>query len=219
MEQHLKVQGVKSHQKALILSMLVILPDGMKIPLKALVDTGCESNLVRKGLIPQKYFAKATKGVRFVAANGSILGGGDHQVSLELISCVKNVDDETRRFLKFPTTFYEADISVDALLSFSWLQDFDLDLRANAYGLQSNTDPAYFTPGVTELMYAQTCQGTQVKVQEVRVVYPSQVDLDLGDVLDIFPHVSPGGGASHQPSDYPVDAPVTKCIPIEVDFS
>ena len=48
----------------------------------------------------------------------------------------------------FPTTHFEADISVDVILSFGWLVDFDVDVCGRRYGLKTNTTPLYVIPGI-----------------------------------------------------------------------
>ena len=86
LEHHLKVREIKVLKTSLMLPMLVIFPDGLKMPLRALVDTGCESTLVRMGLIPQQYFFQSQRGVRLITSNGSVLGGGNRQFKLDLIT-------------------------------------------------------------------------------------------------------------------------------------
>ena len=140
-EKPIQIQGEYCQRVALIVPFLVILENGEKIPIKALVDTGCENNIIKKGLIPHRYFATARKQIRFVTANGTILGGGDMEAHLRLLTCADLVGGESIRLLELPTTFYEADIKVDALLSFGLLQDFHLKLKARKCGLKTHTNP------------------------------------------------------------------------------
>ena len=86
-EEKISTFGIMGQKKALIIPMVVVMPDGFRKGLHALIDTGCEVNLVKKGLIPQKYFQKSKKGVRLVTASGSLLGGGDQEVRLDLVAC------------------------------------------------------------------------------------------------------------------------------------
>ena len=172
-KEQVNVPGINCQRKALIIPLLVVLDSGKEVPLKALVDTGCENNIVKKGLIPSKYFSPAARKIRFVTANGTTLGGGDKEVKLDLITCANIVGEETKRFLILPTTLYEADISVDVLLSFSWLQEFNLDIKAKDYGLQTHTTPPYFISGITWDTTRTMTESPQVNVLEIRVVPPS----------------------------------------------
>ena len=45
----------------------------------ALIDTGCELNLIKRGLLPLRYFRSPKTSIRLVTANGSQLGGGTKQ--------------------------------------------------------------------------------------------------------------------------------------------
>ena len=71
------MRTVAQKKTSLILNMLTVFLDGLKIPLKELVDTGCELNLLRTGLVPQKYFKEANRRISLVTANGSVLPGGN----------------------------------------------------------------------------------------------------------------------------------------------
>ena len=132
---------------------------------------------MKKGLIPSKYFSPAARKIQFVTANGTTLGGGDKEVKLDLITCANIVGEETKKFLILTTTLYEADISVDVLLSFSWLQEFNLDIKAKDYGLQTHTTPPYFISGITWDTTRTTTESPQVNVLEIRVVPPSALGM------------------------------------------
>ena len=54
------------------------------LELTDLVDTGCETNLVRTGLIPDSYFHSANNPVNFVAANQTNVKGGHREICFTL---------------------------------------------------------------------------------------------------------------------------------------
>ena len=56
----------------------------------ALIDTGAEICVLKRGLIPDKYLRPATKPLRLVGANERRLEGGDKEVTLNL--CVGSPD-------------------------------------------------------------------------------------------------------------------------------
>ena len=91
------------------------MPDGFRKGLHALIDTGCEINLIKKGLIPQKYFQKSKKGVRLVTASGSLLGGVDQEVRLDLVACGYQRGQGANLFLKPSAIFRAAVINIPLL--------------------------------------------------------------------------------------------------------
>ena len=54
------------------------------IPVQVLVDTGSEVNLLRKGLVPDRYFRQASVPMRFVAAKQTTVSGGQREVKCNL---------------------------------------------------------------------------------------------------------------------------------------
>ena len=53
-------------------------------PCRALIDTGAEVNLIRRGLCDAKYNRPAEKKLCLMAANNQRLGGGENEVEMEL---------------------------------------------------------------------------------------------------------------------------------------
>ena len=82
-EEHIAhLRAIRHEYTSLILRVWSIQPDGTKVSLDALVDTGCEVNLIRSGLVPPNYFSPSTVRIRLVTASGESLGGGAQQVKL-----------------------------------------------------------------------------------------------------------------------------------------
>ena len=117
----LNTSCTKNDKVQLIMELPTILPNGEIKNLKVLIDTGAQANLVRTGLISQHLFQGAPKILRFVTASGQRLEGGEHVVNVQLqFSSIEETGKKSRTFV-FPTTFYEAAIKVDAILSYPWL--------------------------------------------------------------------------------------------------
>ena len=103
--------------------------------LKILIDTGAQVNLVRSGLISGHLFQGATKIVRLVTASGTVLPGGERTVDLQLkFSSVEEPGVRSRTFV-YPTTFYEAAIKVDAILSYPWLLENEVGVMPHKRAL------------------------------------------------------------------------------------
>ena len=71
-------------KSSLIIRMKVVQGKTQGVPLDCLIDTGCEIYLIRNGLVGKEFFEPSDKIIRLVTANGSILPGGDRQVTLAL---------------------------------------------------------------------------------------------------------------------------------------
>ena len=106
----------------LVLRVPVELSNGEISEWKILVDTGAQANLVRKGLVPDHLMFSATEPLSFRTANGQRLEGGERvtETSLGFRQVVEG--HPLDEFLWKKAIFYEADIQVDAILSFPWLR-------------------------------------------------------------------------------------------------
>ena len=127
-----------------------ILPDGSErlYRIHALIDTGCELNLIKRGLLPPMYFNIPKTSIRLVTANGTQLGGGTKQTVQNLKTIGQSPHEVVN--LEFQTLFFEAEIACDAILSFKWLSQYNLDVLCRRHGLQLNTTDIYFIPGLDE---------------------------------------------------------------------
>ena len=107
---------------------------------KALLDTGAEVNLIRKGLLPQHAFREATNPLDLVAANNDPVVGGDREVDLTIH--VQGVVEGTRakKMLQMPTTLYEAVIDEDMILSYRWMGERDVQVIPRDHGFRVTPD-------------------------------------------------------------------------------
>ena len=69
-------RAIRVPQSSLMLHMVTILPNGLKIPLRVLVDTGCEMCLIRSGLfslnsllLPEKVYPWLQPMVRLLSVD------------------------------------------------------------------------------------------------------------------------------------------------------
>ena len=75
--------------------------DGTRVKVSALVDTGSEVNLVRRGLLDDCHSRPCWPGMSFYTVNQQSLGGNHRQVSCDLIMQVVEQDTEGRQELVF----------------------------------------------------------------------------------------------------------------------
>ena len=92
----------------------------------ALLDTGAEVCLVRKGLIPESAFRDATSPLRLIAANNQVVEGGDREVEVDIRFVGVESGTEEKRMLLMPTILMEANIDEDFILSYLWMGERDV---------------------------------------------------------------------------------------------
>ena len=105
----------------LLMEIQTELPNRQLQVLDMLVDTGAEANIVKLGKLPRHLVYAAPKPLKFVTARGQRLRGGDTCIDLHL-EFVQEVDGKfLPDVLRKKVTFFEADIRVDAILSYPWM--------------------------------------------------------------------------------------------------
>ena len=116
----------KKGSAQLLMRIPAWLSNGEKIILNTLVDTGAEVNLVRLGLLPDHLFFSASKKLKLLMANGNRLSGGERIINTEVAftQMVNGVRQPTKWWCN--AEFYEADIKVDAILSYPWMVDNEI---------------------------------------------------------------------------------------------
>ena len=67
------------------MNVKVLLPSGREQVLHALIDTGAQVNLVRKGVIDKGEFCRARERLFLVTANGQPMEGGESLVDLDVV--------------------------------------------------------------------------------------------------------------------------------------
>ena len=97
-------------------------PTNRKKKLKVLIDTGAQANLIRMGAVEDHFFSVSNVPLNLRIANGQRLEGGRRVVQTTL-GFRHVVHGETMpEYFWRECQFYEADITVDAILSFPWLK-------------------------------------------------------------------------------------------------
>ena len=135
---HPWVDGSPGAQTKLLMQVTLRMRDGSELDIRALVDTGSEVNLVRRGLVPYHLFRASARPKRFVTASHAVLEGGTEEVPCDLIMAGVDVDTRQKAEVVCPIAFYDADIRADALLSYEWLRQHNVDVRCRRHGLEVN---------------------------------------------------------------------------------
>ena len=135
-------------QVKLLVAVGLRLGDGSVVRASALVDTGAEINLLRRGLVGPQYFCASERPKRFITASRAVMEGGSVEVACTMEMQGVDVDTGRRECLSCPTTFYDADMGVDAILSYEWLVKNGMDVRCRRHGLEAKgTKGPIWIPG------------------------------------------------------------------------
>ena len=110
----------------LTLLLKVTSPGGRQKFIRALVDTGAQVNLVRNGLFSCDEFQRANSPLTLVAANGQVLEGGKSTIELRMKFYQSSEVTEVQSEVELDGEFFEANIGIDAILSYPWCKKHHL---------------------------------------------------------------------------------------------
>ena len=103
--------------------------------MRILIDTGAEINLIRRGVALAACFGNMTRPITLTAANAGRLAGGDRCVEGVLHLRAVEVDTGKPQGLKCPIRLVEADITIDAILSYGWLAEHNFLVNPRRHGI------------------------------------------------------------------------------------
>ena len=98
------------------------------LQLQALIDTGSEVCLVKRGLFPEDCFEHSTRPVTLTTANYQRMAGGYRKPSSHWNFAGRDRDNAQSVQVSTPSLIYEADISQDIILSYAWLAERGFDV-------------------------------------------------------------------------------------------
>ena len=107
------IHMLQGHRSSLYIKFHMY-PDGIDqvaYVINALIDTGCEINLIKSGFLPYRYFQRSTSTLRLVAANGGRLGGGGRKTRQDLYTVGLDLKGEKLTF-KYPPYFMRQKLHV-----------------------------------------------------------------------------------------------------------
>ena len=121
-----KIRELQNGRKQLLLHIRAKTQQGRPLTLRALVDNGAEANLIRKGLLPPHIMQISKNPLALVTADGTRMDGGSREVTLKLTFKLDQPDQTGNVEWSTTGTFHDADIQVDAILSYPWLEQSKL---------------------------------------------------------------------------------------------
>jgi hypothetical protein len=125
--QSFMLQGARGHDQEcewhcrLSVPARLVLRDGSEINILALVDTGSEVNIVRRGLVDPRHTSECGLEIHFCAVNKQSLGRNHRRLSCDIILSGVDQDKGARMEVRCPIRAFDAPIDVDMILSYEWL--------------------------------------------------------------------------------------------------
>ena len=99
------------------------------------MDTGAEVNIIRRGVIPENFLQKDSHPLTLRGANETKLKGGNLCIRGVCTMEGKAVVGQQPVKIQCALHMYEADISVQAILSYKWLADQNFIVHPRRHGL------------------------------------------------------------------------------------
>ena len=150
--------------------------DGQLHPLQILIDTGAVVNLIRRDRLPPAYFRPSRRPLALATADGSRMRGGAHEARLELVLQADRELPQGGTTWSAPASFHDADIQVDALIGYPWLQRHKLGVFPHLRAL------ALETRGIFLLLRGESSSGLETELPEEKPSAPTVLpDLRLVD--------------------------------------
>ena len=118
--------------------------DGHKVEAKALIDTGAQTSLVKKDLVPPSLFRSSQRPLILKTVSGEELPGGRQEVVMSL-TFAAHTDDPHSQPTTWTTTVtaHDGNISCDLILGYPWLRDNRLDVQPWRHTLQLHDPPRW----------------------------------------------------------------------------
>jgi hypothetical protein len=125
-----------SLEKYLKVKVVLVTKSGDQVQATALVDTGAEVSLIKKGILPDECFTEAKVKLKLIAANNQKMRGGSHEVGLDMQFSARQVRTREKHTLVTPSDLYLAEeIEEDIILSYGWLAERSLEVVPRQHGM------------------------------------------------------------------------------------
>ena len=127
-------------EKFLKIRVTLVTSDGETTQAVALVDTGAEVSLIKKGLIAHTYEAPARRRLKLIAANNEVVEGGSMELNLDVQLDANNIQTKEKIVVNTPTSLYVANIAEEMILSHKWFAHRDIQVHSRQNGLCTTVD-------------------------------------------------------------------------------
>jgi hypothetical protein len=185
----------------LIMDVKVETPDGAHRFLRALIDTGAQTNCIRMNALPSRYYATASQPISITTVSGEPLQGGRREAALKLHfrssarrgSCLGSWTVDAK--------MYDSACSVDIILGYPWL-------RSNRLGILPHRN-SLVTEDVDGMRYLQGWDTPESAPSPDTIT--SDVDEDTEDPIAVMvlraPKKPPKKGRRRSPPPFTTTFP------------
>ena len=166
-------QSPSSADLQLIMDVKFETPDGAHRFLRALIDTGAQTNCIRMDALPPRYYTAASKHISMTTVSGEPLQGGRREVALNLHFRSSGRLGDTLGSWTVDAKMYDSEANVDIILGYPWL-------RSNRLGIlpHSNSLVAEGPDGMRYLRGWDTPEATPSPMRA-----PSDVEEEPEDII------------------------------------
>ena len=136
---HLYMIAEKGEERQLLMRVMATHHEGAQYILNILIDTGAQANLIRMG-VTTNVLVHSAKPLILFTANGARMAGGVKEVTLDLLFGARAYTSGAKLpDVVVPARFHEADIQVDAILSYPWLRENRLGVWVHELALEQHS--------------------------------------------------------------------------------
>ena len=129
----------KGEERQLLMRVMATHQEGAMYILNILIDTGAQANLIRTG-VTTNILVHSAKPLILFTANGARMAGGVKEVTLDLLFGARAYTTGAKLAdMVVPARFHEADIQVDAILSYPWLRENRLGVWVHEQALEQHS--------------------------------------------------------------------------------
>ena len=174
-------QPQKVHLHAVLNVEVNLNIDGEDYKVIALVDTGAEVNLIKKGLIPERHLRTPPSPITIITADSSNMAGGN--LGVMGLATFQGVETDLKIPIdvQCPIHLYEANITSQAILSYEWMATHDFMVVPRRHALHyrdANSDIVIQGIGI------QTKRLSRLRKEGVKTfVLPTSQAKGITDVL------------------------------------
>ena len=115
-------QNPSSADLQLIMDVKVETPDGAHRFLRALIDTGAQTNCIRMDALPSRYYTTASQPISMMTVSGEPLHGGRREAALKLHFRSSGPTGDTLGSWTVDAKVYDSAANVDIILGYPWLR-------------------------------------------------------------------------------------------------
>ena len=186
----------KRGRKRQLLMEVIATAGREKLPMKVLIDTGAQANLVRRDLFPPECLRPARKPLALSTVSGEALPGGQQEVKLKLLfSAETDTGKQVPECWTVEAVLHDAEIGCDAILGYEWLAENMINVKAWSDALQLDRPPRYILKNLTPSSSVKKSKGPS-RVEEIAAVAMAEakvqplpanskgVDLEVDDAED-----------------------------------